>query len=384
MRALLTAALGFAAAAACFAVNSHMDRSLLQAGCPSCHESHGASRSPMLPAPQVEVCLSCHGSRTKADAQIARGVMAPNVELTLLTNTLTEPYTHPLSPEAFSREEPGVVTCTSCHTPHRGTSESSRREASLGSARLSTRDPTRLEWELCQSCHGSAGVKTQSLLDISRLTNPNNPSYHPIEAPAPGTSPSIIAEVAGQVVNCTDCHGNSNRSGPRGPHGSSIRFLLSRNYVTVDGDRESPQAYALCYECHDRDAVLEASPFPQHRQHIVDLRASCATCHSAHGSVDNRALIRYGEEVTIGGVSRSISTGLLRFDSTGEGSGACYLTCHAVDHNPKSYGGEMPVIDTLAGPQPGTFGIGLEASPPAGPPQPTKKPSRRPAEPPPS
>ena len=382
MRALAVVALGFATAAASFAVNSHMDRSLLQAGCPSCHESHGASRSPMLPAPQLEVCLSCHGSRTKADAQISRGVMAPNVELTLLTNTLTEPYTHPLTPEAFSREEPGAVTCTSCHTPHRGTSGSRTREASIGSARLSTRDPTRLEWELCQSCHGSAGVKTQSLLDISRLTSPNNPSYHPIEAPAPGTSPSIIPGLSGQVVNCTDCHGNSNRSGPRGPHGSSIRFILSRNYVTVDGDRESPQAYALCYECHDRDTLLEASPFPEHGQHIVDFRASCATCHSAHGSVDNRSLIRYGEEVTIGGVSRSISTGLLRFDSTGEGSGACYLTCHAVDHNPKTYGGEMPVIDTLAGPQPGLFGVDRESSP-AGPPQPRKKPRQRPAEPPP-
>jgi predicted CXXCH cytochrome family protein len=382
MRVLAGITLGFAATAASFAVNSHMDRSLLQAGCSSCHESHGVSNSPMLPAPQLEVCLSCHGSRTKADTQIARGVMAPNVELTLLTNTLTEPYTHPLTPEAFSRDEPGAVTCTSCHTPHRGTSEPRTNEASIGSARLSTRDPTRFEWELCQGCHGSAGVKTQSLLDISRLTSPNNPSYHPIEAPAPGTSPSIFPDLSGQVINCTDCHGNSNRSGPRGPHGSSIRFILSRNYVTVDGDRESPQAYRLCYECHDRDAVLEASPFPEHGQHIVDFQASCATCHSAHGSVDNRSLIRYGEEVTIGGVSRSISTGLLRFESTGEGSGACYLTCHAVDHNPKSYGGEMPVIDTMEGPQPGLFGADVESSAP-GPPQPMKKPRQRPADPPP-
>jgi predicted CXXCH cytochrome family protein len=372
-----------AAASIVLAANPHLDRSIVQSGCPACHESHGASRSPMLPAPQTEVCLSCHGSKAEADQQVSRGVMSPNANLQLLTETLAQPFTHPISGDAYSRHEPGVVTCTSCHTPHRSTTNVAKRLIPLGQQKLSTRNPTRLEFQLCESCHGDQGVDTQNLLDISHLINPNNSSFHPIESSAPGTSPSVVPRLAGQVINCTDCHGNSKQAGPRGPHGSDFRYILTLQYVTVDGDRESLSTYALCYGCHEREAVLEASPFPQHNMHIVGQRASCATCHNAHGSVDNRALIRFGEETIIGGVSPSVTSGQLRFESSAQGSGACYLTCHGVDHNPKTYGGEMPVFDTLAGPQTGPFGIRQQSTPPAGPAQPRKKPSRRPDEPPP-
>jgi len=354
------------------AANPHLDRSIVQSGCPACHESHGVSRSPMLPAPQTEVCLSCHGSKARADQQVSRGVMSPNANLQLLTPTLAQPFTHPISEDAYSRREPGVVTCTSCHTPHRSTTNFSQRLIPLGQQKLSTRNPTRPEFQLCESCHGDQGVDTQNLLDISHLINPNNSSFHPIESSAPGTSPSVVPRLAGQVINCTDCHGNSKQAGPRGPHGSDFRYILTLQYVTVDGDRESLSTYALCYGCHEREAVLETSPFPQHGMHIVGQRASCATCHNAHGSVDNRALVRFGEETIIGGVSPSVTTGLLRFESSGQGSGACYLTCHGVDHNPKTYGGEMGIIETLSGPQLQPFGLDVE-SVPGGQPQPGKK-----------
>jgi hypothetical protein len=112
---------------------------------------------------------------------------------------------------------------------------------------------------------------------------------------------------------------------------------LRFNYVTADGSDELPDVYALCYQCHKRQAVLDSQTFLEHGKHIVDYRASCATCHNAHGSVNNRALIRFGEETTIGGVEPS-SSNRLELVSTGPGSGACYLTCHGVDHDPKAYG----------------------------------------------
>jgi predicted CXXCH cytochrome family protein len=117
----------------------------------------------------------------------------------------------------------------------------------------------------------------------------------------------------------------------------------------VDGNQESPQAYGLCYGCHDRELVLGGIPFPDHARHIVDYRAACATCHNPHGSVDNRALIRFGEETQLSGVTASASTGRLAYVSEVQGSGACYLTCHGYDHAPASYGMEAQMGITADG-----------------------------------
>lgn len=331
-------------------IDPHLDPTRMLGGCSSCHQGHGLSRSPMLSAPQKEVCLACHDSRAGADQRAGMGQLSADARPQLLGSALAQPFTHPLTDEAFSRHEPDAVTCTSCHTPHRGMR--SREAASTPAGRLkpSTRDPLRFEYELCQGCHGSEGAATQSPLDLSRLTNPNSRSSHPIEAPALETSPSVQAELTGQEINCSDCHGNSDADGPVGPHGSSVRYILSQQYSTVDGNEESETTYALCYSCHDREAVLERSPFPLHQLHVIDARASCATCHSAHGSVDNRALIRFGEETFLAGVAASISTGRLAFFSDAPGTGSCSLTCHGVDHGPLGYGGEASIVGTTADP----------------------------------
>ena len=324
------------------AVDVHLNPSVVEGGCRACHEGHGTSRSPMLPAPQSEVCLSCHASRARADAMVSRGLLSAAARPQFLETTLSLPFVHPLSEEAVSSHQASVVTCTSCHSPHRDMAD--QRSLGVGAAggrRLSPRNPNEWEFELCQGCHGSEGVQTQSLFDLSRLTNPNNASYHPVEGPAAVSSPSLDAAQSGQEISCSDCHGNSDPLGARGPHGSAVRYLLRANYTTVDGSAESANAYRLCYQCHDRRRVLEGSPFPQHAMHVIDEQASCATCHSAHGSVENRGLIRFGEETSVGGVAPSVGAGRLAFESSGPGSGACYLTCHGVDHAPAVYGGEM-------------------------------------------
>jgi len=210
-----------------------------------------------------------------------------------------------------------------------------------GVRKVSPRNPTRLEYELCGGCHGVAGM-TQSPLDISRLVSQNSRSFHPVQGPSRGNSPSVVPSLAGREINCTDCHGNDDPSGPRGPHGSGQRFLLRAEYNTVDGGAESVQSYALCYGCHDRQKVLSSASFPLHELHVIGAGASCATCHNPHGSLKNRALIRFGEGAMLGGVSPSMRTGRLAFVSDGPGSGGCYLTCHASDHAPKTYGGFSP------------------------------------------
>lgn len=331
----------------------------------------------MLPAPQTQVCLSCHGSQAQADALVRSRDLSPIATPTLLSTNLSRPFVHPISEGAFSRHQPRAVTCTSCHTPHRRMVEGTRGSRFTGRKRLSPRNPTRFEYELCQDCHGSAGATTESLLDISRLTSPDNSSFHPVEGSASERSPSVRPNLTGQEINCTDCHGNSNPEGPRGPHGSSVAYLLRRNYTTVDGSNESANTYALCYECHDRKQILEkSSPFPEHNLHITVERASCATCHSAHGSPDNRALIRFGEETIISGVAPSLRTGLLAYVSESPGSGSCYLTCHGIDHSPFSYGRMVEPARLLIDPALAPFPETLDQALPPGPRATKKRPKK--------
>jgi predicted CXXCH cytochrome family protein len=297
----------------------------------------------MLPAPQAEVCLSCHGSQSQANERIREGILAADAEPQLFSRVLSQPFQHPLTAGSYSRREEQAVTCTSCHSPHRGaTGRPITTQVASGRGKLSPRDPTTLEVSLCQTCHGAEGERTQSLLDISRFTNPRSTSFHPLESPSKEDSPSVVPQLAGREISCTDCHANSDSNGPAGPHASGVSYILRAAYETVDGSAEAEETYALCYGCHDRTAVLDTSPFPLHRLHVVEQNASCSTCHSPHGSVDNRALVRFGEETAVGGVSESLIAGRIGFESFGPGEGSCYLTCHGVDHGPLTYDGALP------------------------------------------
>jgi predicted CXXCH cytochrome family protein len=290
----------------------------------------------MLPGAQTDLCLTCHDSRTKADRAVTSGVLAPGARPLLLGTTLAQPFTHPLSDGTFSRREPDVVTCTSCHSPHR------RSSPTAGVRKVSTRDPNRLEFELCGSCHDGPGLATEGPLAIGRLLDPDNRSYHPVEGPAAESSASVRPGLSGREIDCTDCHGNSDPAGSKGPHGSPIQFILRENYLMTNGNEESLSSYALCYGCHDRDQVLDSLAFPLHRKHVAEERASCSACHDAHGSVENRALVHIGEDSFATGVTPSIQAGVLLFLSTGPGAGECYLTCHGRDHAPEVYGGAPP------------------------------------------
>ena len=338
----LTAAPAAAQTEARTSLDPHLDTSLVPAGCPACHRGHGAPRSPMLPEAQQTVCLACHGSRAQFDGAVRAGLVSSVAQLRPLSQALMLPSRHSMEPRAYSEHEGRGVTCTSCHSPHRGMRDPGLGGSPPGRRRMSPKDPQRFEYELCETCHGSQGALTRSLSDLSRMLDPGNRSYHPVHAPSRGSSPSVIPSLRGREINCTDCHGNSDPLGARGPHGSAEPFLLKARYATVDGASDSDSA--LCYGCHDREAVMRAaSPFPGHRSHVEKLKASCATCHSAHGSVVNRALIRFGEETLIAGVAPSARTGRLAFVSTGAGAGTCYLTCHGRDHAPESYGLLQPL-----------------------------------------
>ena len=168
-----------------------------------------------------------------------------------------------------------------------------------------------------------------------------NQSFHPVEGE--GRNPAVISLIRPyrekkssssdvSILLCADCHGNVAPVSPQ--------WLLTDNYSTGDNIVESSFAYALCYKCHSRSSILGNESFTSHSRHITGERnfkgggTSCYTCHTSHGSVENRYLIRFNREF----VTES-STGKLKFVEKGTYTfhGECWLTCHGVDHNPKSY-----------------------------------------------
>lgn len=185
----------------------------------------------------------------------------------------------------------------------------------------------------------SDGASKNSALAIEfALTNQ---SFHPVEGE--GKNLAVISLIRPyrerkssssdvSILSCADCHGSYTPDLPQG--------LLTDNYATGDGIVESSFAYALCYKCHNRSSILGNGSFPSHSRHIAGEGnfkgggTSCHTCHTSHGSVENKYLIRFNRDY----VSES-STGKLKFVEKGTYAfhGECWLTCHGVDHNPKSY-----------------------------------------------
>jgi predicted CXXCH cytochrome family protein len=166
-----------------------------------------------------------------------------------------------------------------------------------------------------------------------------NQSFHPVKGE--GKNPLVISLISPyrekktsssdvSMLLCADCHGSV----------APYQELFTDNYSTGDNIAESSFAYALCYKCHNRSSILGNESFPSHSRHVAGEGnfkgggTSCHTCHSSHGSVENKYLIRFNRDF----VSES-STGKLQFVERGTYAmhGECYLTCHGVDHNPKSY-----------------------------------------------
>ena len=173
-----------------------------------------------------------------------------------------------------------------------------------------------------------------------------NPSFHPVVAPGNNPDvPSLIAPLAeNATITCGDCHSNdagsrSGGQGPDGPHGSIFPSLLTRNYQTRDRTPESPNAYALCYSCHDRNSILADESFASHRLHVSDNNTPCSACHDPHGisltqgtTENNSHLINFDTSIVFRNTEDEI-----RFEDRGNRAGACYLSCHNANHDGWSY-----------------------------------------------
>lgn len=344
--------------------------------CNDCHRSHAAAHGERLlaRASETENCTICHGGTVGKKDIAAEFAGAGKISRHPIE---AAQWVH--APGENSSTMQRHVTCVDCHNPHQA------RAASAGDTRLA--GPLRgvagvsssgapipsasYEYQLCLKCHGEPSTVGPTRADRGRnvadKVNPSNKSYHPIVAAAKNGTARGLAQgyTASSTIGCIDCH-NNNDGSPRGPHASRFAPILERSYVTTDPAVESPAAYAICYKCHDRNAIVSApalstspsraaaprtktlTPAPKaaaastagfsHWLHVVKNQTSCAVCHDAHGSRTNPRLINFMTRDVAGRpVVSANSMGQLEYIATGLAQGTCNLSCHGKDHVPSMY-----------------------------------------------
>ncbi len=331
-------------------VPSHLNKDYLPFGCGSCHVGMefkyggGANR-----------CLLCHGKMSQESV----GWMKDRQPVADISKDFGKNYRHPVfdksgihdSKEVLPEINPSTPRhsdCVDCHNPHQLAPEAPYNGIK-GKKTGNFNTQITKEYELCYLCHSDSANLPLNAVNKRVEFSMSNPSFHPVEGEGKNlavvslmrpyrekkSSPSDIS-----VIKCESCHGSDDPNSPRGPHGSKYQGLLIDNYYTGDKIAESSFTYALCYRCHKRSSILGNESFTGHSRHITGEGnfkgggTSCYTCHSSHGSVENRYLIKFNRAY----VTES-SSGKLKFVEKGTYTfhGECWLSCHGVDHNPKSY-----------------------------------------------
>lgn len=325
---------------------AHRDKTKLPKGCGSCHKGHGIPNTPMLPEERSSFCFRCHGNNIQVQKSMQDGDLLRDVKQTDLSREFEKPYRHPIgNKEAYTtsrvrktypqadKSMPMNVACTDCHHHHYVSNKNKTLGIKGVNAQGAIVDNIVNEYELCFKCHANNTNLPGNQTNKGDIFDVSNPSYHPVIAPGRNDNvPSLISPLTGSsTVKCTDCHNNDDPMGPKGPHGSTFRYILTRNFSGVDG-AESPAQYSLCYGCHRRTSILSNESFLFHNLHISIVGTSCRTCHNPHGSMQYPHLI----DLDNFSVTPS-SSGALQFIDLGNRAGECYLSCHGQDHNPGSY-----------------------------------------------
>jgi predicted CXXCH cytochrome family protein len=333
-------------------IKSHMETSVNPGECMSCHSGRGISGTALLRQGRQKLCYDCHGDNLTSKRK--------NLARTNIMTVMEKLSAHPVNetsslhrageqlPETDSARDRHVA-CEDCHIVHVSTDleptkgSKGYRPGSMRS-RIGSGPPTGIrvreatdEYQICYLCHSDSANLPVESRNIAFEFNPLNASYHPVEAK--GRNKYVPSLTGGMTENsyirCISCHNNDDPSGPSGPHGSDYENMLVLNYRTEDGP-EFRKSYELCYMCHRRTSILGDDSFKLHQYHIVAYETSCHTCHSAHGSDSNEALIAFNEDV----VSDPVSGGSVLYIPGSGGRPKCFLNCHGVEHSSAGVAGK--------------------------------------------
>lgn len=343
---------------------THMD----EWGCETCHTPHFAPTPELLlnftPAPPAFSCISggCHSSEpppphatATSMADIAGQVRKPSAHSDLFGGAL------------------GGVACSSCHNPHQVYDRPAEAPYLSGMIQgVSGVDKNGMqipvatfEYELCFKCHSDNNSDSPFVPRVVATNNkrfafdPGNDSFHPVVSSGRNVNiPSIPSELqtsmtSTQMIYCSSCHADDNNVS-KGPHGSDFAPILKLRYDTMDNTPENFEAYALCYDCHNRTSILGDASFRKktipttpsgggHSGHLAN-GVPCSACHDPHGisgtiaanqpdSGSHTHLINFDTRI----VSPMPGKTYPIFDDEGEFSGKCTLVCHGVAHDEWSY-----------------------------------------------
>lgn len=316
-------------------------------GCENCHRPHtaGGKQRLLKHSNEEDNCLPCHNGNVASKNIEAEFGKSSRHDI-VATAGVHDPLEDIVNPSVRH------VECNDCHNPHAirvsATSAPDVSGALNGVKGMNASGTVvasiRYQYELCFRCHADSADKGPARVDRAQpQTNVrlefdpgNNSSYHPVVSRGKNANvPSLINPLnETSLIYCTDCHSNNEAnkdkaSGPAGPHGSIYEPILKSRLVLTDFSSESAAAYALCYNCHDRDSILGDQSFKYHSKHIKDEGAACTTCHDSHSS-DNTHLINFNIKY----VSEN-SEGMLSWVDTGNFAGTCNLKCHGADHPKK-------------------------------------------------
>ncbi len=325
---------------------THLDKSKLPQGCTSCHMSHGKRATVMLERPKVELCFKCHGTlKGRTPGEATSDIYS--VILKRSNHPVIQTTQYHITGESLPDRSSSAarhVSCYDCHNPHLLTSNKPLKGTRGYSGRGMIINEVKNEYEVCYKCHSDSANLSSDASNIASKFEAGNASFHPVETPGKNrTAPSLKAGLSSiSTIKCSDCHGNDDKGGPAGPHGSNYDFILTKNY-TMESGAESPYAYALCYGCHRRASILNDDSFKSHKKHIVYENISCVACHDAHGSRDYDNLINFNART-----APAISLGETTYMKIVPGRPHCFLKCHiesgTYDH--KMTGGQYCIKNT--------------------------------------
>jgi len=334
-------------------IYSHIDNYLLPEECGSCHTGHGLTNEPMLSHSEEELCYLCHSTEAKRTLMKSSGRLSAQVRLDDIEQEFNKMHRHPVlrgtghkpgeKLDGLSKSSVNHAECVDCHNPHSRFNNSQKFKVDVSGLSLSGQylEVANYEYELCFKCHAPFRNINNASKNMRQTFSLSNKSQHSVTKRFSSKRPVSLKQAFNieESMKCSDCHSNDDPNGPKGPHGSRYKYLLSGNYDTDIFGMESGFAYQFCYSCHDRTSILSNESFPYHKEHIVGdfskniSGTSCYTCHASHSSVDNEFLIEFNREA----VSEDVKTGFIRYSSLGNKSGECYLTCHNHSHSPARY-----------------------------------------------
>lgn len=303
------------------ATKKHLHKPFKAGNCVKCHDPHQSDEAKQLKQPVNKLCLGCHDDQVANQKHTHKPFKAGNCvkchdphqadQAKQLKKPLPQLCMGCHDEDEFKgKSVHGPVAegkCLQCHHPHQS-----------DNARLLQKLPP----ELCLGCHAKPLKDAQglSLPPLKRLLEDKEALHHPPFAEG----------------KCVKCHQ---------PHVSAIRRLLARAYPPDFYATYAAEAYALCFECHDKKAFAEPRTLADtrfrngnlnlHHRHVNREKGrSCGACHTPHGSVQEKLIhpdFVFGRQ-NLG----------LKYEKT-ETGGSCATACHG----PIKYDRCKPEIITL-------------------------------------